>query len=76
VFYVKDMSSKPKNKGKSKNFISDNEPKCHIVVLGKTNIVGIEDMTNMSEDYEKNDGFLPFAGNYDPSIPDARTTIP
>ena len=33
VFYVKDMSSKPKkNQGKS-----DDEPKCHIVLPGKKN---------------------------------------
>jgi hypothetical protein len=68
VFYVKDMSSKLKNKGKTNNIVSDNEPKCHIVLPGKTNIVGIEDRTNMSEDYEKNDGFSPFAVKCDPSI--------
>ena len=33
VFYVKDMSTKPK-KGKNNN-VSDNEPKRHIVLLGK-----------------------------------------
>ena len=33
VFYVKDMSTKPK-KGKNNN-ISDNEPKRHIVLSGK-----------------------------------------
>jgi hypothetical protein len=68
VFYVKDMSSKPKNKGKTNNDVSDNEPKRHIVLSGKTNIVGIEDMTDMSEDSEKDNGFLPFAVNCDPSI--------
>jgi hypothetical protein len=68
MFYVKDMSSKPKNKGKTNNVISDNEPKRHIVLSEKTNIVGIVDRTDMLEDYEKNDGFLPFAVNYDPSI--------
>ena len=51
VFYVKDMSTKPK-KGKNNN-VSDNEPKHHIVLLGKRNIVGIEDRSHMSEDYEK-----------------------
>jgi hypothetical protein len=68
VFYVKDMSNKPKNKGKTSNVVSDNKPKCYIVLSGKTNIVGIEDMTDMSEDYEKIDGFLPFVVNCDPSI--------
>ena len=47
---------------------SDNEPKRHIVLLGKRNIVGIEDMSDMLEDYEKNDGIPPFTVNSDPSI--------
>ena len=34
VFYVKDMSTKPK-KGKTNDNGSDNEPKRHIVLLGK-----------------------------------------
>jgi hypothetical protein len=42
VFYVKDMSTKPK-KGKNNDNDSDNEPKCHIVLLGKRNIMGIDD---------------------------------
>jgi hypothetical protein len=67
VFYVKDMSTKPKNKGKTDN-VSDNERKRHIVLPGKRNIVGIEDRTGMSEDYENSDGFPPFTVNNDPSI--------
>ena len=47
------MSTKPK-KGKNNND-SDNEPKHHIVLSGKRNIVGIDDMSDMLEDYEKND---------------------
>ena len=47
---------------------SDNEPKRHIVLLGKRNIVGIEDRSDMSEDYEKNDGIPSFTVNSDPSI--------
>ena len=40
VFYVKDMSSRPKKrKGKEAN-TSDDEPKRHIVFSGKRNIVG------------------------------------
>jgi hypothetical protein len=66
VFYVKDMSTKP-NKGKNNN-VSDNEPKCHIVLLGKRNIRGIKDRSDMSEDYEKNDKILPFTMNSDPSV--------
>jgi hypothetical protein len=66
VFYVKDMSTKLK-KGKNNN-VSDNEPKCYIVLLGKRNIVGIEDRCDMSEDYEKNDGISPFIVNNDLSV--------
>jgi hypothetical protein len=40
VFYVKDMSTKPK-KGKTNDNSSDNEPKRHIVLSGKSNIVEI-----------------------------------
>ena len=67
MFYVKDMSTKPKNKGKNNND-SDNEPKHHIVLLEKRNIVGIEDKFGMSKDYENNDGILPFTVNSDQSI--------
>ena len=47
VFYVKDMSSKP-NKEINKQ---TDEPKRHIVLSGKRNIIGVEDMTDLSEDY-------------------------
>ena len=67
VFYVKDMSTKPK-KGKNNDNASDNEPKRHIVLSGKINILGIEDRSDMSKDYEKNDGIPPFIVNSDPSI--------
>ena len=67
VFYVKDMSTKPK-KCKNNND-SDNEPKCHIVLSGKRNIMGIEDRSDMSKDYEKNDRILPFTVNSDPKHP-------
>ena len=67
VSYVKDMSIKLK-KGKTNDNGSDNEPKRHIVLSGKRNIVGIEDMSDMLEDYEKNDGIPPFTVNSDPSI--------
>ena len=40
VFFVKDMSSKPKkNQGKSVD-----EPKCHIVLPGKRKLIGVEDI--------------------------------
>ena len=66
MFYVKDMSTKPK-RGKN---INDpiNEPKRHIVLLGKRNIIGIENKPDISEDYEKNDRIAPFTVNKDPSI--------
>ena len=54
VFYVKDMSTKSK-RGKNKDINSMiNELKHHIVLSGKINIVGIEDKSDMSEDYERN----------------------
>ena len=64
---MKDMSTKPK-KGKNNDNDSDNEPKRHIVLLEKRNMMGIEDRSDMSEDYEKNDGIPPFTVNSDPSI--------
>jgi hypothetical protein len=67
VFYVKDMSTKPK-KGKTNDNSSNNEPKCHIVLSGKSNIMGIEDRTDVSEDYEKSNAISPFTINSDPSV--------
>jgi hypothetical protein len=67
VFYVKDMSTKPK-KGKTNDNGTDNESKRHIVLLEKRNIVGIEDKSDMLEDYEKNDGIPPFVVNNDPNV--------
>ena len=67
MFYLKDMSTKPK-KGKNNDNDSDNEPKHHIVLLEKRNIMGIKDRSNMLEDYEKNDGIPPFIVNSDLSI--------
>jgi hypothetical protein len=67
VFYVKDMSTKPK-KRKTNDNDSDNEPKRHIVLSGKRNIMGIEDKSDILEDYEKNDGIPPFIVNSDSSI--------
>jgi hypothetical protein len=68
VLYVKDMSSKPrKRKDKDANTSYD-EPKRHIVLSGKRNIVGVEDKIDMSEDYEKFHEIAPFIVNIDPSI--------
>ena len=63
VFYVKDMSTKPrKRKDKGANASYD-EPKRHILISGKRNIVGVDDKT------DKFDEIAPFKVNIDPSIP-------
>ena len=70
VFYVKDMSSRKKKKRKDKETnTSYDEPKRHIVLSGKRNIVGVEDKTDMSADYNKFDEIPPFTVKTDPSIP-------
>ena len=51
VFYVNDMSTKPKREKNDND--STKEPKRHIVLSGKRVTVGIEDKSDMSEDYEK-----------------------
>ena len=68
VFYVKDMSTKPRNRKDKKTNTSCDEPKRHIVLSGKRNIVGVEDKTDMSEDYNKFDKIPPFTMNIDPNI--------
>jgi hypothetical protein len=67
VFYVKDMSTKWK-RGKNENHPINDEPKRHIVLSEKRNIIGIEDKSDISEDYEKDDRIQPFTVNKDPSI--------
>jgi hypothetical protein len=64
VFYVKDMSSKPK---KEINKQTD-ESKRHIVLSSKRNIVGVEDRTDLSEDYNNFVDIPPFTVNADPCI--------
>jgi hypothetical protein len=64
VFYVKDMTRKPKNK----NPEGPQEPKRHIVLPGKRVIVGVEDRTDKSNYYDQFDGIPPFAVEVDPSI--------
>ena len=64
VFYVKDMTSVPKNK----NPQGLQEAKRHIVLPGKRVIVGVEDKTDQSDDYDQFDGMPPFAVEVDPSI--------
>ena len=68
VFYVKDISTRPrKRKDKEANGSYD-EAKRHIVLSRKRNIMGVDDKTGMSEDYEKFDEIAPFTVNIDPSI--------
>jgi hypothetical protein len=67
VFYVKDMDSKPRKRSQQKNTSSD-EPRRHIVLSGKRNIVGVDDKTDMSEDYNKFHEIPPFKVETDPSI--------
>jgi hypothetical protein len=51
VFYVKDMAStSKKNQGKS-----DDKPKHHIILLGKIKIIGVEDISDNSEDFDQFD---------------------
>ena len=53
------MSTRPrKRKDKEANTLYD-EPKHHIVLSGKRDIVGVEGKTDMSEDYENFMKFLP-----------------
>ena len=64
IFYVKNMSSKPK-KGINKQ---KEEPKRHIVISEKRNIIGVEDKTDLSEDYNNFVVVPPFEVNADPCI--------
>ena len=66
VFYVKDMATKQK-RGINDNK-STNEPKSHIVLLGKRNIVEIEDKSDILEDYKRDDRITSFNVTKDPSI--------
>jgi len=66
VFYVKDMSTKQR-RGKNDNKSMD-ELKRHIVLEGKRNIVGIEDKSDISEDYKRDDRITPFNVTKDLSI--------
>ena len=68
VFYVKDMSTKPRKRKDKEANASYDEPKRHIVLSGKRNIVGVDDKTDMSEDYENFDEIARFTVNIDPSI--------
>jgi hypothetical protein len=67
VFYMKDMSTKKRKRNQQKNTSSD-EPKRHIVLPGKRNIVGVDDKTDMLVDYNKFYEIPPFKVKTDPSI--------
>ena len=58
------MSSKPK-KGMNKQTY---EPKRHIVLSKKRNIVGVENKIDLSEDYNNFVDIPPFTVNADPCI--------
>ena len=61
---MNDMASKPKkNQGKS-----DEEPKRHIVLSGKRKIIGVEDISDKSEDFDQFDDHPPFSVDVDTSI--------
>ena len=68
IFYVKDMSSRPKKRKDKQAKTSYDEPKRHIVLSGKRTIVGVEDKTDMSEDYNNFEEIRPFAVKIDPSL--------
>ena len=68
VFYVKGISTKPKKRKERQEYTSYDESKRHIVLSGKRNLVGVEDKTDMSEDYEKFHEIPPFKVKTDPSI--------
>ena len=76
VFYVKDMSTKPRKRKSKQTNTSDDEPKRHIVLSGKRNIVGVEDKTDMSEDYDKFHEIPPFKVTIDPSIKLSEEDVP
>ena len=68
VIYVKDMSTRPRKRKDKEANTSYDEPKRHIILLGKRDIMGVEGKTDMSEDYEKFHEIPPFKVQADPSI--------
>src|SRR4051812_4866201 len=68
VFYVKDTYSKTRNRKDKEANTPYGGPKRHIVLSGKRNLVGVEDKTDKSEDYEKVHEIPPFAVKTDQSI--------
>ena len=68
VLFVKDMSTIPKKRKDKQANASYDEPKRHIVLSGTRIIVGVEDKTDMSEDYDKFHEIPPFRVKTDPCI--------
>jgi hypothetical protein len=68
VFYLKDMASKPRKGKDKKTNTSCDEPKRHIVLSWKRNIMEVKDKTDMSQDYNQFGEILPFKVNNDPRI--------
>ena len=68
IFYVKDMSTKPRKRKDKEANASYDEPKWHIVLSRKRNIVRVDDKTDKSEDYEKFHEIPSFKVKADPSI--------
>src|SRR6266496_1280408 len=67
VFYVKDMSTKSRKRKDKEANTSYDEPKRHIVLSGKRDIVGLKGKKDMPEDYEKFHEIPPFKVKADPS---------
>ena len=65
---MRDMSTKPRKRKDKEADTSYDEPKRHIVLLGKRDIVGLEGKTDVSEDYEKFHEIPPFKVKANPSI--------
>ena len=65
---MKDMSSKPRKRKDKEANTSYNEPKRHIVLSGKRDILGVEGKTDMSEDMKSFMKIPPFKVKADPSI--------
>ena len=60
------MSTKPRKRKDKEANISNDEPKRHIVFLGKRDIVGVEGKIDMFKDYEKFHEIPPFKFKADP----------
>jgi hypothetical protein len=62
------MIGKPRKRKDKKTNTSCDEPKRHMVFSGKRNIMGVEDKTDMSQDYNQFSKIPPFRVNTEPSI--------